>query len=144
MAQACGVVFVDRQSTRSTLKMVESVTTALRHGYCVAGFPEGTSSEGQDVRLFHANLFEAAVHHQVQVQPVALRYTDEATGALCLRAAFVGDLGFVQSLHRIMSAPGIQAAVYVGDRLSPIGHSRRSLAKLSHYCVRTQLAALGS
>jgi hypothetical protein len=28
--------------------------------------------------------------------------------------------------------------------LSPLGHSRRSLANLSHLCVRTQLAALAS
>ena len=144
MAQASGVVFVDRQSTRSTLKMVESVAVALSQGYCVAGFPEGTSSEGHEVSLFHANLFEAAVNHQIQVQPLALRYSDPVTGALCRRAAFVGDVGFLQSLHNIMSAPGIHAAVYIGEMLSPLGHSRRSLANLSHRSVRTQLAALGS
>ena len=144
MAQASGVVFVDRESTRSTLKMVESVSLALQQGYCVAGFPEGTSSEGREVSLFHANLFEAAVHHQIQVQPLALRYSDPITGELCSRAAFVGDMGFLSSLHQVMTAPCIQAGVFRGEMLSPQGHSRRSLANLSHRCVRTQLAALAS
>ena len=144
MAQASGVVFVDRESTRSTLKMVESVSLALQQGYCVAGFPEGTSSEGREVSLFHANLFEAAVHHQIQVQPLALRYSDPITGELCSRAAFVGDMGFLSSLHQVMTAPSIQAGVFRGEMLSPQGHSRRSLANLSHRCVRTQLAALAS
>jgi 1-acyl-sn-glycerol-3-phosphate acyltransferase len=144
MAQASGVVFVDRESTRSTLKMVESVSLALRQGYCVAGFPEGTSSEGREVSLFHANLFEAAVHHQIQVQPLALRYSGPITGELCSRAAFVGDMGFLSSLHQVMTAPCIQAGVFRGEMLSPLGHSRRSLANLSHRCVRTQLAALAA
>lgn len=142
IATACGVVFVDRGSPSSARRMVDDVSSALHHGYCVAGFPEGTSSGGTAVSLFHANLFEAAINHNIQVQPLAIRYVNPQTGSLCLKAAFIGDIGFVQSLHQVMTSSGIQARVHVGKALSPTGHSRRTLAHLSHKCVSGQLELL--
>jgi 1-acyl-sn-glycerol-3-phosphate acyltransferase len=144
IAKGCGVVFVNRGSPSSARRMVDEVSSALHHGYCVAVFPEGTSSEGSSVSLFHANLFEAAINHHIQIQPLAIRYTNPATGALCLKAAFIGDIGFVQSLHQVMSSTGIQAKVHVGDMLSPQGHSRRTLAHLSHRSVSSQLELLNT
>lgn len=144
IATACGVVFVDRGSPSSARRMVDDVSSALHHGYCVAGFPEGTSSEGSTVSLFHANLFEAAIHHHIQVQPLAIRYTNPNTGALCLKAAFIGDIGFVQSLHQVMTSTGIHAKVHAGALLSPQGHSRRTLAHLSHRSVSNQLELLNA
>ncbi len=142
MAHACGVVFVDRSAASSARKMVDDVGSALHHGYCVAGFPEGTSSEGHDVSLFHANLFEAAIHRDVAVLPLALRYTDARTGNLCLKAAFVGDIGFIKSLHQVMGTSHLAVDVQIGKTLSPQGHSRRTLAHLSHRSVLSQLQAL--
>ncbi len=144
IATACGVVFVDRGSPSSARRMVDDVSSALHHGYCVAGFPEGTSSEGSTVSLFHANLFEAAIHPHIQVQPLAIRYTNPNTGALCLKAAFIGDIGFVQSLHQVMTSTGIHAKVHAGALLSPQGHSRRTLAHLSHRSVSNQLELLNA
>lgn len=144
MAHACEVVFVDRSSPSSARKMVQDVTDALTRGYRVAGFPEGTSSEGHEVRLFHANLFEAAIDCGVEVQPIALRYIHEATGAHCQVAAFVGDIGFVESLHKVMCASSITVSLHIGAPLSPQGHSRRTLAHLSHRSVSTQLEALSA
>ena len=144
MAQACGVVFVDRGSPSSARRMVDDVASALHNGYCVAGFPEGTSSEGNAVSLFHANLFEAAINHHIPVQPLAIRYTNPQTGDLCLKAAFIGEIGFVQSLHQVMTATGIHAKVHAGDLLSPQGHSRRTLAHLTHRSVSSQLELLST
>jgi 1-acyl-sn-glycerol-3-phosphate acyltransferase len=142
MAHACGVVFVDRSSPTSARKMVDDVMNALHHGYCVAGFPEGTSSEGHAVSVFHANLFEAAIHRDVNVQPLALRYTEAHTRQMCVKAAFVGDIGFVRSLHQIMCVQHIEVGVKIGKALSPQGHSRRTLAHLSHHSVAMQLYCL--
>lgn len=142
MAQACGVVFVDRSSSNSARKMVDDVASALHHGYCVAGFPEGTSSEGYAVSLFHANLFEAAIDLDVEVLPLALRYTDSRTGSLSMKTAFVGDIGFMESLHQVMGTPHLSVDVQIGKAISPQGHSRRTLAHLSHHSVVNQLAVL--
>lgn len=142
LANACGVIFVDRSSPSSAKKMVEDVSSALQHGYRVAGFPEGTSSEGYVVSLFHANLFEAAINRDAPVTPVALRYTHTTTRCLCLKAAFVGELGFIESLHQIMTEGSINVDLQFGAPLPPQGHSRRTLAHLSHQSVVNQLISL--
>jgi 1-acyl-sn-glycerol-3-phosphate acyltransferase len=144
IATACGVIFVDRSSPNSARRMVDDVSSALHHGYCVAGFPEGTSSEGTSVNLFHPNIFEAAINHHTHVQPVAIRYTNPQTGSLCMKAAFIGDIGFVESLHQVITAKGIVAKVHLGDMLSPQGHSRKTLAVLSHRSVTSQLELLNA
>jgi len=144
IAKSCGVIFVERESKKSMLDCIQAVADHLKSGISVVVFPEGTSSEGSSVSLFHANLFEAAINHHIQIQPLAIRYTNPATGALCLKAAFIGDIGFVQSLHQVMTSTGIQAKVHVGDMLSPQGHSRRTLAHLSHRSVSSQLELLNA
>ena len=144
IASGCGVVFVNRGSPSSARRMVTELSSALQHGYCVAGFPEGTSSEGHSVSLFHANLFETAIQHHLPVQPLAIRYCNPHTGDWCSKAAFTGDIGFVQSLHQVLSSSGIQAKVHLGEWLSSEGHSRKSLAQLSQRSVSSQLAQLSA
>lgn len=142
LATACGVIFVDRGSTQSARKMVDGVAAALHHGYTVAGFPEGTSSEGDAVQVFHANLFEAAIKNDCSVLPMALRYTYAHTNHICREAAFVGELGFLTSLHRVIKTERIDVRVKLGPALATQGHSRRTLAHLSHQHVAMQLEAL--
>jgi hypothetical protein len=78
------------------------------------------------------------------VQPLAIRYTNPSTGARCLKAAFIDDIGFVQSLHQVLSSTGIHAKVHVGEMLSPEGHSRRTLAHLTQRTVSSQLEQLNA
>lgn len=144
IAAGCGVIFVKRASPSSARSMVDDVAQTLHSGYHVACFPEGTSSEGLAVQPFHANLFEAAIQHHVPVQPLTLRYTRPNTQQHCTKAAFVGELGFVQSLHQVMTAGGIEVTVVASETISPQGHSRKSLAQLAHISVSTELAALSA
>jgi 1-acyl-sn-glycerol-3-phosphate acyltransferase len=141
LADACGVVFVDRSSSSSARKMVDAVTQAFKDECCVAGFPEGTSSDGREVGTFHASLFEAAIAHKVQVQPVALRYIDRQTGALCRKAAYFGDISFSTSLKQVLCASSITVTVQISAPLMPEGHSRRSLAQLSQRSISAQLGS---
>ena len=142
IAAGCGVIFVKRASPSSARSMVDDVAQALHSGYHVACFPEGTSSEGLEVQPFHANLFESAIQHHVPVQPLTLRYTHPNTRQHCTKAAFVGELGFLESLHQVITAGGIEVTVVAGEAISPRGHSRKSLAQLAHISVSTELAAL--
>ena len=142
LAQSCGVIFVDRSSASAAKEMVNDVASALQRGYHVAGFPEGTSSEGLRVQLFHANLFEAALQIDTGVQPLALRYCHPDTRSPCADMAFIGELGFLSSLHQVVQQPAVVAQVKLEKRLTPTGHSRRTLAHLSHRSVSHALASL--
>ncbi|MEY4317523.1 MAG: 1-acyl-sn-glycerol-3-phosphate acyltransferase [Pseudomonadota bacterium] len=144
IATACGVIYVKRSSPSSARQMVDDAAHALRNGFHVACFPEGTSSEGLEVKPLHANMFETAIRQDIPVQPLCIRYTHAITGAHCTQAAFVGDLGFIESLHKVMSCDGIHAKVSLGQTLSPRGHSRKSLAQLAHHILSAQLMSLSA
>src|SRR6185295_28294 len=74
---ACaGTLFIERERRRDALRVVHQVAAALRAGEIVALFPEGTTSDGNGVLPFHANLLQAALSAHAPMQPIALRYSD--------------------------------------------------------------------
>jgi len=72
-------------------------------------FPEGTTSEGFDLRPFHASLFEPARSAAIEIQPVALRFlkNGERSGF----AAFVGEETLVANLWKVMGSTGLSVEV---------------------------------
>jgi 1-acyl-sn-glycerol-3-phosphate acyltransferase len=139
LARACATIFVQRSSARSARAMVDASVAAFGRGYSVVGFPEGTSSDGSDLGVFHANLFQAAVQAQVPVQPLTLSYRDAHTGLPSHAALFIGDTTLVTSLRRVLASSSITAHVHLGESLSPSGHCRKSLALQAHQSIRGQL-----
>ena len=142
IAKGCDVVFVNRGSPSSARKMVHGLTAALQKNMCIAGFPEGTSTEGHQVGLFHSKLFEVAVANSCEVVALSLRYKDPASQVMRLEPAFVGDIGFLQSLHRVVCAPPMVVQVVVSEPIASHGHTRRTLAQLAQSKVQTQLESI--
>lgn len=141
MARACATIFVERSSARSTHAMVDSAAAALRQGYTVLAFPEGTSSDGADLAPFHANIFEGAVRVRTPVQPVTLRYVATETGAPSEAALFTGDMTLLTSLRNVLRTSNLRVQVHLGDSLPVAGQTRRTLCHQAHQAIRGQLAA---
>ena len=141
LAAACATIFVNRSSPRSARAMVEHSAAAMAQGDAVIVFPEGTSSNGEDLGSFHANIFESAIRAQAPVQLLTLKYLDTATGEVAEAAHFVGDMSLLSSLQRVIGSSSIQAHVQLGECLSAQGHSRKSLAQHAHQKIRASLLA---
>lgn len=131
-----GTLFIERHRRRDALRVVHDVAEALRQGDRVAVFPEGTTGEGAEVLVFHANLMQAAIVTARPVQPVALRYSD-ASSAFSAQAAYVGETTLLASLWRVATGERLQAHVAVLPLLDSQTADRRSLAERA----RTQIQA---
>ena len=140
MAQACETIFVERSSPRSARAMVEGTMKAFEQGYSVVAFPEGTSSDGSDLAVFHSNIFESAIKAQTHVQPVTLRYVHGPTGLPTDAALFIGDMTLMSSLRQVMARATIRTHVHIGERIYSQGQTRKSLAHQAHQSIRGQLA----
>jgi 1-acyl-sn-glycerol-3-phosphate acyltransferase len=140
LAAACATIFVDRSSARSAHAMVDHTAAAMAQGYAVVVFPEGTSSNGQALGTFHANIFESAIRAQAPVQLLSLQYVDRASGAAATAAHFIDDMTLAASLSRVLASSTIRAQVHVGDCVSAAGHTRKSLARHAHEKISTHLA----
>lgn len=138
IAERAGTLFVHRARRHDTGRIANQVKDALAAGDLVGLFPEGTTTEGDDLLKFHSSLFEPAVAHGARVHPVAIRYL-HPDGTPCRAAAFVGELSFAQSLGLVIRTREIVARVAFGDPVDAAGLHRREVAALAQARVATLL-----
>ncbi|MEP6557874.1 MAG: lysophospholipid acyltransferase family protein [Burkholderiales bacterium] len=114
MAEGAGTLFIERASRRDALRVVHRMAESLARGEVLAAFPEGTTSDGQDMLPFHANLIQAAIPHQVPVQPVGVRFVDARTGERSFAPCYIDNETLMQSLWRTLTAPPLVALLTFG------------------------------
>lgn len=114
LARATGTVFIERRPSRARAQ------TALFQERLLAGhkllfFPEGTSTDGQQVLPFKTTLFEAFftedLYEKISVQPVSVTY-HAPPGAEVRFYGWWGDMSFGGHLLQML-APARQGRVQV-------------------------------
>lgn len=128
LATGVGTLFVQRQSPRDALRVVHQMAASLAAGDVLTIFPEGTTSNGQQVLPFHANLFQAAIAADAPVQAVALRFEDVATGQPSQTASYIGQDTLLGSIWRIACAPPLRVTLSFGEPQKANGRDRRAWA----------------
>lgn len=128
LATGVGTLFIERESRRDAMRVVHHMTERLRAGDVIGVFPEGTTSDGQRLLPFHANLFQAAIAADAPVQPVALQFIDQASGQISLAPCYVGDDTLWGSLWRTLCTPGIAVVITFGAPQLAQGRDRRAWA----------------
>jgi 1-acyl-sn-glycerol-3-phosphate acyltransferase len=82
-ATMAGTIYVDRERHAANCGPAALMEEALRAGVTVVLFPEGTSSDGREVRRFHSGFFEPAIRADATVTAAAIGYSshtaEEAT-----------------------------------------------------------------
>ncbi len=114
MADGAGTLFIERASRRDALRVVHRMAERLERGEVLAAFPEGTTSDGQHMLPFHANLIQAAIPHQVPVQPVGVRFIDARSGERSFAPCYIDNETLLQSLWRTLTAPPLVALITFG------------------------------
>lgn len=126
LAGAAGTLYIERSSRRDALRMVRQMADALDDGEVLAVFPEGTTGDGRGLLPFHANLLQAAVAGDAPVQPVGLRFIDQASSRTSHAPSYVGDETLLGSIWRTLCAPPIVAVVHYGQPERADGRDRRA------------------
>lgn len=93
LAAIVGTLFIKRGNNSAAEEAIKLMKQHLSNGHSVLFFPEGTTTDGTQLRRFHPRLLAAAIDLGIPVQPVALRYT-KPSGELCKDAPFIDDIAF--------------------------------------------------
>lgn len=125
LAAAVGTLFIERESRRDALRVVQQMADSLHAGDSIVVFPEGTSSDGVGVLPFHANLVQAAIAANAPVQPVALRFSDAASAAHSLAPCYINSDTLIGSMWRMLTAPPLCATLIFGEQQSAQERGRR-------------------
>lgn len=100
LARATGTVFIERDRARAK-EQTEVFEARLLAGHKLLFFPEGTSTDGQQVLPFKTTLFQSffaqGLKAQMSLQPVTLRYT-APKGADARFYGWWGDMDFAPHL----------------------------------------------
>ncbi len=137
MAKQLGTLFIERGKASSIRKMVQEVAAQL-HQKAICIFPEGTSTDGWQVAPFKPNLFEAAIVASAPVYTLAIQYFELQTGKKTMAPAFIGDMGLLDSMWKLICSPPICAEIRISVKL-PLLNDRKALAELSQSLIAGQL-----
>ena len=69
-----GGVFVERRNRSRLLQDMQHIKNILHMGFNVVLFPEGTTSDGEEVKPFKTPFLDAAAGSGVDVLPLCVRY----------------------------------------------------------------------
>ena len=129
LAEAIGVIFIDRSRSRDLLRVIPLVEAALRDGTSVMLFPEGTTTDARTIGPFRSGLFQAAVNAKAAVTPVA--FSAAAAHADFDALCWVGEETLLVNLVRVASLRDARVTMHVGGPLADLGE-RKALARRAH------------
>ena len=138
LAEQAGTIYISRGSKADVKRIYQYLIDQILAGERVAFFPEGTTATQGQVLPFHANLFEAAIHARVPVQPFALRYLNQH-GLLHDAVDFTGDMSFARSMHNILVGGAVTVELHGLAFIESDGAHRRDLAAAARKAVAEAL-----
>lgn len=117
IARSGGSLFVERRSRNNLQGEIEEIRQTMNRGMNVLIFPEGTSSNGEQVLPFKKSLFDSAIHSQKTVIPFCLKYLlvdgrpfgRESRDLLC----WYGDMEFLPHLKEVLRLKKVQVALQI-------------------------------
>lgn len=147
LARATGTVFIERDR-RNAAAQVAIFRERLSVGHKLLFFPEGTSTDGQQVLPFKPTLFAAffddALRDRLQIQPVTLHY-QSPIGEDPRYYGWWGDMGFGGSLVTMLatSPHGRVTVIYHNPVDVSAYNDRKALAGATEETVRSGLLQHG-
>ena len=132
-------IFIERNKRSDTLRANRQAIESLQQGSCMAIFPEGTTTDGLQVKHFHASLFQPAIDAQTLIYPIAVRYHDKDNNPN-FDAAYIDEMSFGDSLWNILTSRDLHARLTTTEALPPHTENRRILAVQARHCVARALS----
>lgn len=138
LAHKAGTLFIRRGSGDSGL-VGQQLGRHLGLGRHLLIFPEGTTTDGGSLKVFHSRLLTSAVETGVAVQPVAIRYLRD--GQLDSVAPFIGEDDLLSHLVRLLRSDRAKVQIQLLDPIASEGLTRTQLSQHARHAV--QLALFG-
>ncbi len=132
-AKVSGAIFVDRRNPESRQKAREDITKAVKDGYFIINYAEGTThSEAQTIN-FKPGMFRDAAQEGFPIIPVALDYQYNSD-------YFVGDDTFVPHFLSCFAKPKTKVRVFYGEAIR--GDDADSLCEATRATIDQQLTII--
>lgn len=139
LVRQAGTIFIERGRRSDTARINRYIAQVMARPETVAVFPEGATSDGSQLRPFHASLFQPALAPDARLAVAAIRYPC-ADGSPNVDLSYAGDRSLLDSLRLILAQPAPRAELHFLGHVDVAGKSRRELADESRALIARALA----
>lgn len=136
-AKAAGCLFVERRKRASVTQDSGKIASALREGFNVALFPEGTTSNGVGVLPFKGSLFASTIEALTPILPACINYRyvngEEIHTSTADSIFYYGTMGFLPQLWRLLALENVWVELQFLPRVKISKESNRKDLALDCY-----------
>jgi 1-acyl-sn-glycerol-3-phosphate acyltransferase len=115
LARLAGSIFVERRNASNLRQEISIIHGLLRDSFRIVLFPEGTTSNGDQIQPFKKSFFHAAILAKAEILPVCIRYTGvngEPMNKYNRDSIFYyGDISFFRHFHRLLSLASVDVEI---------------------------------
>lgn len=137
MAQA-NTLFIERDKKQDASRIVATATQSLQAGDCLCYFPEGTTTDGNELRPFKGSLMQAAIDAHTDIRPFSIRYPNP-DGSTNIAMAYHNDTTMWQSLLMILGQRHPVVELNFAAPIASAGHERRGLCLMARQSIAAKL-----
>lgn len=141
LAINANTLFIDRAKKQDAGRIVEVTTESLKAGDCLCYFPEGTTTDGTELKPFKGSLMQSAINNECPILPFVIRYPNP-DGSPNIEMAYAGETTLLYSMWQIVSLKKPVVELEFLESISPKGHDRRSLTILIRQKIAEKLNML--
>ena len=134
LVKQAGTIFIERARRSDTARINQHIADVMARPEAVAVFPEGTTTDGTQLRAFHASLFQPALSPGARLAVAAIRYPLR-DGSPNVDASYAGDRSLLQSIRLILAQRVVRAELHFFGYVDPAGKTRRELADESRAII---------
>lgn len=138
LAQQVGTLFIERARRHDTGRTASSMEAGLRDHACLCLFPEGTTTDGTDLKPFKTGLLQSAINTEATVWPVALRYPTP-DGRINTGIAYDGDTTLLESMLAVLKQREITVELHFAEPIVATGAERRHLSHQARHAISSLL-----
>lgn len=138
LATRTGTLFIERRQRHDTARVMNGVEQALQRDECLCFFPEGTTTDGTELKPFKSSLFQAAINADASVWPLAIHYP-RPDGSPNTAIAYHGAVTLWQSLWEVLKQREVVVELHFSPPLQAQGEERRHLSRQARHAIASSL-----
>jgi lyso-ornithine lipid O-acyltransferase len=136
LAARAGTLFIKRGGGQAA-SIGEAIGGRLQHDGLLTLFPEGTTTDGRDVRPFFSRLFAASIDTGTPIVPTSIRY--HIDGHFDAVAPYIDDQTLGANMLGLMRRPRNQVHVHFGTPIECANVDRKTLAETARKAIVSSL-----
>lgn len=141
LVSKANTLFIDRSKKQDAKRTIDIAHQSLQSGDNLCFFPEGTTTDGTEIKPFKSSLIQAAILAKSSIYPVALHYPN-ADGSINTEIAYAGDTTLGESMHKMLLQKKPVIVLHFLAPITPAEYAtmdRRALTLHIEGLVRKQL-----